>query len=51
MQLMEFFQKLKQHCRQVDHTCIGCCFRDFCYCVPKDYTEEFINKIIDHLSK
>lgn len=38
-----FFQKLKQHCEEVGDSCKECCFREFCYCLPKDYTEELLS--------
>lgn len=46
MDATTFWEKLKQHCTDVEANCVECCFRDFCYCPPKDYDESLLASAI-----
>lgn len=50
MDAVTFFQKLKQHCTEAGNSCRQCCFLNFCYCRPCDYTEELLSASIARFS-
>jgi hypothetical protein len=50
MDSKEFFKRLQRHCKKVKQHCAECCFRDFCYCVPTNYSDELLDASADKLS-
>lgn len=46
MDVSEFLDELRKRCANVKAACEVCEFRDFCYCTPMTYTEEFLSSVI-----
>lgn len=49
MDVSEFFDGLRKQCMNVKAACEVCEFRDFCYCTPMTYTEEFLSSVISRI--
>jgi hypothetical protein len=51
MEVKEFFNKLELYCKKIKQHCTKCCFRDFCYCVPANYTDELLENTSRQIAK
>ncbi|MBQ6018907.1 MAG: hypothetical protein IJL26_01890 [Clostridia bacterium] len=51
MEAVEFFRRLKQHCRNQNEDCRSCCFLEICYRAKSELPEEIARDAVRHLEK
>lgn len=50
MDIIEFHNKMKQHCESLNGECSQCCFLEYCYSQKRDIYSGFLNEVISRLS-
>ena len=51
MDIIEFHNKMKQHCESLNGECSQCCFLEYCYSQKRDIYNDFLSDVIFSLSK
>ncbi len=51
MDIIEFHNKMKQHCESLKGECSQCCFLEYCYSQNRDIYNDFLSDVIFSLSK
>ena len=51
MDIIEFHNKMKQHCESLNGECPQCCFLEYCYSQKRDIYNDFLSDVIFSLSK
>lgn len=55
MDVIEFFRKLKQHCKQFSNgngeRCEQCCFRDLCFTPPINLSDTLVAQSLKRLEE
>ena len=51
MDIIEFHNKMKQHCEILNGECSQCCFLEYCYSQKRDIYNDFLSDVIFSLSK
>ena len=51
MDIIEFHNKMKQHCESLNGECSQSCFLEYCYSQKRDIYNDFLSDVIFSLSK